>query len=75
MSLSAVKGDDKRKINEQRNSLSMAIYFLSLSTFRWPFSLILACFVGPWKGRIMQVQKDNTSVNARVIIPLPASPV
>ena len=42
----------RKEINEPHNVLSMAIYLLSLSQFRWPFYLILVSFLGSWKARI-----------------------
>ena len=42
----------QKEINKRHNLLSTAICLVSLSQFRWPFYLILACCVGSWKGRI-----------------------
>ena len=46
----------QKQINQQHNFLPTAIYIIAVffSTFRWPFSLISACFVGLWKGRLKE---------------------
>ena len=44
----------QKEINQRHNFLPTAIYFLSLSKIRLPFSIISACFVGWWKGRVSE---------------------
>ena len=59
MSLSTVQWDDKKELTSDITFCPWRYNCCLFSTFRWLFSLISACFVGLWKGRINLNEHEN----------------